>query len=283
MDRLLPYAERVNTHIQNVYNTMQDVLLDSGLIGAAIRSSEESIEQTAIAAEIILNDIINMTSTPYGDGFAAEVDRTTALLTRSEQITGQVYTYLRYAQIQLSQAVNISQKYEQIGENSNELTSQITSLQNNFSAISNTFNSVTAKLPQLIADVATVNYVIAFANSTIENTDSELNNLQISLMRIQNQIQDLRMWLGEAVENDDMSGSGSGLGSGFESGMESGDEEIEPFVPEDDATATIQMSVALLGERVVDVREEVEECAVVLQQAEDHVTSLREEAREINE
>ncbi len=288
VNELLPYAERVSEHIQAVYSAMRDVFINNGLTSALILSFVGGIEQKANTSEMILNDIINITSIPLPEDFSDEVVRTAALLTRSEQITSQLVTYLRYARIQLSQAVNISLKYKQIGEQGTDLTNQIISLQNNLSVISELFNTVTAKLPQLLADITTVNDVITFAESTIENTDSELIDLQISLMRIRNEIQELADLIGEKRSgSDEISGSGfgssSGIGSGFESGMGSGnEEEIRLFEPEDGMATTIQMGVSLLAERMTGVREELEECARVLQQAEDHVTSLRDEAREIN-
>ncbi len=261
---------------------MQDVLLDIGLVNSMLRSSLVIIEQKAITAEMISNDIINLTATPHRDDYSTEVIRTTALLTQAQRIVGQFAIYLEYGRNQLSQTTNISRKYERIGEHSNELTNQIVSLQNNLSAATDSVNAIAANLQQITSDVATVNYVIAFANSTLQNADSLLNDLQISLMVIRNHIEELGEIIGEEVTNNDFSGSGSGFGSGFMSGAGSENGQVEPSIPSDAEPLTVRMGVALLEERVGSLTREVDECAEVLRLAEDHVTSLQRTAQEIN-
>ena len=261
---------------------MQDVLIDIGLINSMLRSSLVIIEQKAIAAEMISNDIINLTATPYRDDYSTEVIRTMTLLTQVQQITGQLAIYLEYGRNQLSQATNISSKYERIGEHSNELTNQIVSLQNNLSAVMDSVNAIATNLQQITSDVATVNYVIAFANSTLQNADLLLNDLQISLMVIRNHIEELGETIGEEGTNNDFSGSGSGFGSGFMSGMGSENGQVESSIPPDSQPLTVRMGVAFLEERVGSLTREVDECEEVLLLAEDHVTSLQRTAQEIN-
>ena len=253
---------------------MQNVLIDIGLINSIIQPLNLSAIQKAEIAQAIETNITSVAMQHSAD-YSDELTRARASLADAIRVRDGTVTALTNAQIQFSQAINITQKYRVIGVQTEEIISVINDLEGVRDDVNERVEAASVSFNQLVRDVDAVEDSVTFANRTFEDAESAINELQYALMWITNQIEELTMLLGEEDDTDVISGSGSGSGSGIE--------PIEPVnvLPETPPTTLIG-GVALLRVGVAALVSEVDSCEMVLQRAESHVISLQQVAEAIN-
>ena len=280
--RLFPSAESVHQHIQDVYNSMQGVLVDIGDVNTVIQPIISMLQEMAERSEVISMEIAN-TSSMHSQNFSSEQARAAALLIQVTRVSDMVTLYLSYAQNQLQQAVNVSLKYQGVSSNTDYLANQIAGLRNLLNESTVLLDAVSRDLQQLEVDVAMANDIIRSSNATLESADSTVTHIRNTLMRTRNYIQEFQVIVGEEAANEDPvggSGSGSRIGSGIGSGMSPFDSTTSP--PPDATPTSVVMGVAILQERVDLLNRDVSECEEVIQEAGDNLMQLRMTAQRIN-
>ena len=253
---------------------MQNVLIDIGLISSIIQPLNLSAIEKAVVAQSIEANITSV-SMEHDADYSEELTRARASLGDAIRVRDDAMTALTNAQLQLSQAVNITRKYNAIGVQTEGNISVINDLEGIRDDVRERVEAASASANQLARDVDAVENSVRFSNMTFENAETAINELQYALMWISNQIEELTLLLGEEAGSDVISGSGSGSGFGIE--------PIEPetLLPETPPTTVIE-GVALLRAAVTALGSEVDSCEMVLQRAESHVINLQQEAEEIN-
>ena len=280
--QLFPYAESVHQHIQDVYNSMQGVLVDISTVNAVIQPIISMLQEKAEGSEVISMEIANTTSM-HNQDFSSERARAAALLIQVTRVSDMVTLYLGYAQNQLEQAVNVSLKYQGVSSDADQLTNQIAGLRNLLNESTVLLDAISAAVQQLEVDVAMAIGIIRYSNVTLESADSTVNQIRNALMRIRNYIQEFQVIVGEEATNDDLvggSGSGSRTGSGIGSGMSPFDSTTSP--PPDATPTSVIMGVAMLQERVDILDHDVSEREEVVQEGGDNLIQLRGFAEGIN-
>ena len=206
--------------------------------------------------------------------FTEAIGLVEATLAKAQRVSRDIVLLLMQAEAYRGEAGRLVIAYEQIIANLSLIAENADISEQQLVEVRGRKDYAVAVSLQLESVAASIRSILVLATTTIENAEDLLMQTQGFIMLIRDDIDVLKMLIGEEVVF-----SGSGLSSGLGLGSGSGMGPVSPPLPE--PVETILEGVALLRSVVGGLKSTLAECTAVVAMAELHAGELEQQAAEI--
>lgn len=258
---LISYANIVNSHVSQLYNTAQNAAMEVIQLNSSLASVTATLQMQAAQAAAIESNITAVASQYIGRNFSDHLERARVVLRQAESVNSDAQTYLSRAQIQQNQTISLAATLENISVSTDSVAMAINLTQQALDEVEESLQQASIICAQVASDMSTIEATVNFAITSLDSVEGTISRSHGGLILAQDDIRALTSLLGQE-------GGGSGLGVtlGISSGVGSGVGDEQP--------STVAEAVTVLRTAVVALRGRAEECAGVITGAEQHATNL---------
>lgn len=268
-------AEDVTSHIQDIYNRMQQGILqlaDSTDFANAILPG--LAEKEEIAGEMATN--VSQVAAMHRANFSGEVEKVKVAVENANWTAMNVSeTHDGFRDLS-RHAEDLIGQFRDTADGAERLSSSVEEVNEMLEEVQSSLDNTAVLVSDLITDDVIINDVIEKSQNEIESSQQIITNVETRLADICSGVDTLKLWVG----NPTLAVSGSGMES---------DRLLEPK-PEEPVESEsgiepmeiLTEQLAALHEGVESVQVMVEECGGEVERARQHASSLTQEAAELD-
>ena len=260
---LSPFADQVFEYIQEVYNSMEEILTSVGDINQFVGGTQALLNQQEEEARNTAGNI-SAIALMHVEDFSEQVSQLQALLEEAMSVSAQAVSSLSTALYQRNVTERLAATYNGIVSNTTALSADIARLAVQLETVNNAIAELNAASAELRTTVGAITRAVEYATSS--SSDSVIALAQDALNSVQEEaIPTLEALLG-MLSMSFGSGSGSGL--------------IEA-TPPPVARPSLAEGLVLLQSAVEELEDDLIECAMVVGVACEVASELQSQAAEI--